>query len=154
MKLITKNKSAFHDYSIEKEYYAGLVLQWCEVKSIKTNHVNIKDSIIKLDAKELWIVWMDIPLYKKTSYNLVSGYQQKWRRKLLLNKKELAKISAALDISWNILLPLELLVTDRGRIKLKFWIARLMRKIEKKQILKEKDIKKQMDREIKQMKHI
>lgn len=152
MKVITKNRSAFHDYAIEKEYEAWLVLQWCEVKSIKLSHVNIKDSIVRLDNKELWIIWMDIPLYKKTSYNLVPWYQPKWRRKILVNKKELAKISSALDVSGTILLPLELFINKNWRIKIKLWLARLMRKVEKKQILKEKDIKRQMDREIKGMK--
>jgi len=152
MKIITKNKQAFHDYAIEKQYEAGLVLQWCEVKSIKTSHVNIKDSIVKLENKELWIVGMDVPLYKKTSYALVPGYQPKGKRKILVNKKELAKISSALDVSGTILLPLELFITKHWRIKIKLGIARLMRKIEKKQILKEKDVKRQMDREIKGMK--
>lgn len=152
MKVITKNRAAFHDYAIEKEYEAWLVLQWCEVKSIKTSYVNIKDSIVRLENKELWIVGMDIPLYKKTSYALVPGYQPKGKRKILVNKKELAKISSALDVSWTVLLPLELFLTNHGRIKIKLWIARLMRKVEKKQILKEKDVKRQMDREIKGMK--
>ncbi len=152
MKVITKNRAAFHDYAIEKQYEAGLVLQWYEVKSIKTSNVNIKDSIVRLEKKELWIVGMDVPLYKKTSYALVPGYQPKGKRKLLVNKKELAKISAALDVSGKVLLPLELFITKRGKIKLKIWIAKLMRKIEKKQILKEKDVKRQMDREIKGMK--
>jgi SsrA-binding protein len=67
----------------------------------------------------------------------------------LVNKKELAKISAALDVSGTVLLPLEVFITQRGRIKMKIGLARLMRKVEKKQILKEKDIKRQMDREIK-----
>lgn len=154
MKVITKNRAAFHDYAIEKEYEAGLVLQWCEVKSIKTSHVNIKDSIIILDNRELWIVGMDVPLYEKTSYVLVPGYQPKGRRKILVNKKELAKLSAALDVSGTILLPLELFISKRWRIKIKLWVARLMRKVEKKQILKEKDVKRQMDREIKGMKNI
>jgi SsrA-binding protein len=124
------------------------------VKSIKTSHVNIKDSIVRLDNKELWIIGMDIPLYQKTSYILMPGYQPKGRRKVLVNKKELAKISAALDVSGTILLPLELFISKRGKIKIKLGIARLMRKVEKKQVLKEKDVKRQMDREIKSMKNM
>lgn len=151
MKVITKNRSAFHDYQIEKNYDAGIVLKWCEVKSIKTSHVNIKDSIVRLENKELWIIGMDIPLYEKTSHDLIPWYQAKGRRKILVNKKELAKISSALDVSWTVLLPLEIFLTQRGRIKIKLGLARLMRKVEKKQILKEKDVKRQMDREIKSM---
>lgn len=94
---------------------------------------------------------MDIPLYEKTSYALVSGYQSKGKRKLLITKKELAKVSSALDKSGTVIIPLEIFINKRGLIKLKIGVAKLIRKVEKKQILKEKDIKKQMDREIKIM---
>ena len=151
MKIITKNKHAYHDYQIDKEYEVWIILKWHEVKSIKAGHVNIKDSIVRLQNKELWINNMDIPLYEKTSYAVVAGYEAKGKRKLLVTKKELAKISAAIDKSWTVIIPLEIYINKRGLIKIKIWIAKLMRKVEKKQILKEKDIKKQMDREIKHL---
>lgn len=149
MKIISKNKHAYHDYQIDKEYEVWIILKWHEVKSIKTKNVNIKDSIVRLDNKELRVVNMDIPLYEKTSHNLVPWYQAKGKRKLLVTKAELGKISAALDKSGNVLIPLKIFVNKRGLIKLTVGIAKLMRKVEKKQILKEKDSKKQMDREIK-----
>lgn len=151
MKIISKNRRAYSDYQIQKEYEMGIILKWHEVKSIKASHVNIKDSIIRLDNKELWIINMDIPLYQKTSHVLVPWYQPKGKRKLLITKKELAKISAAIDISWTTIIPLEIFINQQWRIKLKIGVARLMRKIEKKQILKERDEKTQMDREIKAM---
>lgn len=151
MKIISKNKHAYHDYQIDKEYEVWIILKWHEVKSIKTSNVNIKDSIVRLDNKELRVVNMDIPLYSKTSHNLVPWYQAKGKRKLLATKAELAKISAALDTSGNVLIPLKIFVNKRGLIKLTVGIAKLMKKIEKKQILKEKDIKKQMDREMRQL---
>ncbi len=94
---------------------------------------------------------MDVPLYEKTSHALVPGYQPKGKRKLLITKKELAKISAALDKSWTTIIPLEIFINKNWLIKLKIGVAKLMKKIEKKQILKEKDIKKQMDREMKHL---
>ncbi len=151
MKLISKNRRAYSDYQIDKEYEVGIILKWHEVKSIKASHVNIKDSIVRLDSKELWIVNMDIPLYEKTSHALVPGYQPKGKRKLLITKKELAKISAALDKSGTTIIPLEIFISTRGLIKIKIGIAKLMRKIEKKQVLKDKDTKLQMDREIKNL---
>ncbi len=151
MKLITKNKHAYHNYQIEKEYEVWIILKWHEVKSIKASHVNIKDSIVRLDNKELWALNIDIPLYEKTSHVLVPGYQSKGKRKLLVTKKELAKISAYLDKQGYVMIPLEIFLNKRGLIKLKIGIAKLMRKIEKKQILKEKDIKKQMDRDMKNL---
>lgn len=152
MKLITKNKRAYLDYEFEKEYEVGIILKWHEVKSIKSSQVNIKDSIIRIENSELWINNMDIPLYGKTSPLLVPWYQPKWKRKLLITKKELGKISALVDKS-NTIIPLEVFVTKDRLIKVKIWVWRLRRKVEKKQILKEKDIKKQMDREIKSIKN-
>ncbi len=151
MKLISKNKHVYHDYQIDKEYEVWIILKWHEVKSIKASHVNIKDSFVRLENKELRIMNMDVPLYEKTSHVLVAGYQSKGKRKLLVTKKELAKISAALDKSWTVIIPLEIFINKRGLIKLKIWIGKLIRKVEKKQILKERDIKKQMDREIKHL---
>ncbi|MFA7718143.1 MAG: SsrA-binding protein SmpB [Candidatus Absconditabacterales bacterium] len=151
MKSITKNRHAYHDYAIDKEYDVGIILKGHEVKSIKASHVNIKDSIIRIDNRELRIIGMDIPLYEKTSHVLVPGYQPKGKRKLLITKKELTKISAQLDKSGTIAIPLEVFVTKTGFIKLKIGIGKLMRKVDKKQVLKERDIKKQMDREMKHL---
>lgn len=151
MKLITKNRHAYHDYAIDKEYEVGMILKWHEVKSIKGSHINIKDSIIRLENKELRINNMDIPLYEKTSPIMARGYEPKGKRKLLITKKELAKISSALDKSGTTIIPLEIFINKKGLIKAKIWIAQLMKKIEKKQALKDRDTKKQMDREIKNM---
>lgn len=93
---------------------------------------------------------MDIPLYSKTAPVLVPSYQPKAPRKLLLTKREISKIASALDKPGMVLLPLEVYIAKWGFIKLKLWLWKLYKKIEKKQILKEKDIKKQMDKEIKQ----
>ena len=151
MKLISKNKHAYHDYQIDKDYEVWIILKWHEVKSIKASHVNIKDSIIRLINKELRIMNMDVPLYEKTSYAIVSGYEPKGKRKLLITKKELAKVASAVDKSGTVIIPLEIFINKRGLIKVKIWIGKVLKKIEKKQILKEKDIKKQMDREIKHL---
>lgn len=149
MKIISKNRIAYHDYSFEKKYEVGIVLLWHEVKSVKMWQVNIRDAIVRIQNKELWIKNMDIPLYKKTSPILAPGYQAKRDRKLLINKRELAKISALTDQAWNVIIPLKIYINDKWLIKLEIGIGKLMRKIEKKQILKEKDIKRDMDREMK-----
>ena len=151
MKLITKNKRAYHDYSFDKEYEVGIVLRWHEVKSIKGSHVNIQDSFVRIEEKGMRIIGMDVPLYEKTSHALVPGYQPKGRRKLLITMKEMGKISAMLSKPGTTIIPLEVFISKTGLIKLKIWIGKLMRKVEKKQILKERDVKKQMDREIKHL---
>lgn len=148
MKLIVKNKRAYFDYEFSKTYEAGIVLKWHEVKSIKENHVNINDSFARISEWEVWLYNIDIPLYNKTSPNLVPGYDPKCKRKLLMNKKELAKISAELDKPGNVFKPLEVYILKNGRIKVKLWIGKLKRKVEKKQIIKEKDQERQMKRDI------
>jgi len=151
MKLITKNKRAYHDYSFDKEYDVGIVLRWHEVKSIKGSHVNIQDSFVRIEERWMRIIGMDVPLYEKTSHALVPGYQPKGRRKLLITMKEMGKISAMMNKSWTVIIPVEVFISKTGLVKLKIWVGKLMRKVEKKQILKGKDVKRQMDKEMKHL---
>jgi len=148
MKIIAKNKIAYRDYNFDKFHEFGIVLIWHEVKSIKMWQVNIKDAIIRIQDRELWIKNMDVPLYNKTNPKLVPDYKQKWDRKLLVNKRELAKISAMIDKPGNVVVPLEVYLNKKWLVKIKAWVWKLMRKVQKKQILKEKDIKRQMEKDI------
>jgi SsrA-binding protein len=91
---------------------------------------------------------MDIPLYTKTSPLLVPHYQPKRKRKLLVNKRELSKIASALDKAGIVALALEVFTTKSGFIKVKVGLGKLRKKIEKKQILKERSIEKEMRREM------
>lgn len=154
MKSITTNKHAYHNYEISRTYDAWIVLKWHEVKSIKLSHVNIKDAFARIEKGEARINNIDIPLYSKTSINLIWSYDPKWKRKLLLNKKELAKISSELDKWWVTLVPLEVFISKKWLIKVKIWIWKLMRKVEKKQILKEKDMDRQAQKDIKNFRNI
>jgi SsrA-binding protein len=149
MKIITKNKAAYSDYEILDTYSVGIVLLWHEVKSIKWSHVNIKDAIVMVVGREIVINNMDVPLYEKTTSKVAGNYQAKWRRVLLVNKLERAKIVSKTTKTWLAIVPLEVFISLNGRIKLKIGIGKLLRKVEKKQILKEKDIKREMDREMK-----
>lgn len=152
MKVISTNRRAYHDYEFDKEYDVGIVLKWHEVKSIKSSQLNIRDAVVRVSNNELRIYNMDIPLYGKTSPALVPWYEAKGKRKLLITKKELAKLSAKTDNSGYVIIPLEVFVSKTWLIKIKIWVGRLMKKVEKKQILKEKWIKREMEREIKNAK--
>lgn len=149
MKIIAKNKRAYHDYAIEDTYSAGVVLLWHEVKSIKVQSVNITDATASIMNGVLRLYGMDVQLYKKTSPIIAVDYDPKRKRRLLVNQKELAKISAATDRKGMILVPLEVFLTMQWRIKIKLWLGKLMRKVEKKQVLKEKEIDRQMKKEMK-----
>lgn len=149
MRLVTKNKRAYFDYEISEDYLAGIVLQWHEVKAIKSWPINIQDTAIVIQNKELWILGMDVPLYKKTSPLLAPHYQAKQRRKLLVTKRELAKIAAHMDKPGMVALALEIFVARSGFIKVKIGLGKLRKKVEKKQILKERSIEKEMRKEVK-----
>lgn len=148
MKILAKNKRAYFDYEFSKTFDAGIVLLWHEVKSMRTNTVNISDAFARLEWQEIFIKNMDIPLYKKTSHILAPNYEAKISRKLLLNKAEIGKIAGLLGKPWNVLVPLNVFLNKRNLIKIKLWVWKLKRKVEKKQLLKERDIKRQMDRDI------
>lgn len=153
MKTLAKNKRAHFDYDIEQTRDAGLVLAWHEVKACKMDHCTITEGIIRIDhdLKTLKIINMDIPLYSKTQQSLVTWYIPKHPRFLLLNSKEITRIVASVK-QWSgmVIIPLELFESSNRRIKLKIGLAKLRRKVEKKQILKEKDTDRQMRREIRE----
>jgi SsrA-binding protein len=90
---------------------------------------------------------MDVPLYAKTSPLIVPHYQSKRKRKLLVNKRELSKIASALDKAGTVALALEVFTTKSGFVKIKIGLGKLRKKIEKKQILKERSIEKEMRKE-------
>ena len=151
MKIIAKNKRAYFDYDIDQTREAGIILQWHEVKACKLDHCTITEAIIKLDEKNkiLTLINMDIPLYTKTQHNLAPGYLPKRPRWLLLNRQELTRIYATLkQWWWYTLIPLELFEAKNRRIKMKIGLGKLRRKVEKKQILKEKDTDRMMRREM------
>lgn len=153
MQIITKNKHVFSDYEIFDTYDTGIVLAWHEVKSIKNKQVNIKDAIVILDEKELIISNMDVPLYSKTNINTIHwSYEPKWKRKLLITKKELSKIFAKTTKTWLSIIPLQVFTTDRGLIKITIGVGKLKRKVDKKETIKTRDRIREMEREIKEYK--
>lgn len=151
MRVITKNKFAYSDYDIQQEFEAGIVLQWHEVKSIKMSNINIKDAIVKLDyeTKELYITNMDVPLYAKTNPDSVPGYEAKGRRKLLVNQKELAKIAAATTKTWLSIIALQVRENKFRIIKVTIGVGKLRKKVEKKQLIKDRDTARLAEKEIK-----
>ncbi len=152
MKILAQNKRAFLDYDIKDRLEAGIVLKWYEVKSIKQGQVDLRDAFVRPQDWELFLLNMNVPLYSKTSPRVVGNYDPKWKRKLLLHKKEIQKLAERTHKTWLVLIPLKIYITSRGKIKLELGLAKLRRKVEKKQIIKERDIKREAQREIKNLK--
>lgn len=149
MKILTKNKYSYLNYEIYEEFEAGIALKWYEVKSIKTWKIDIKDSIIKIRENEAFLINMNVPLYEKTSIKLVPNYSPKQNRKLLLKKRELNKLMFKTKRTGLVIIPLKVYINKRGLIKLTIGLGKLRKKVEKKQIIKERDVKRQAQKEIK-----
>jgi len=153
-KTIKKNKKAYLDYDIHEEFIFWIQLKGFEVKQIRLWNIDIRNAFCKFYGNELFIEELNIPLYEWTSSKMVPWYESKRKRKLLWTKKELRKLLERTTKTWLVIIPLEIWCGDKcRRIKVKCALAKLRRKVEKKQIIKERDVKRDMDRVIKSFKY-
>jgi len=153
-KTIKRNKKAYLDYDIHEEFIFWIQLKGFEVKQVRLWNVDIRNAFCKFYGNELFIEELNIPLYEKTSSKMVPWYNPKRKRKLLGTKKELRKLLERTTKTGLVIIPLEIWCNEKcKRIKIKCWLAKLRKKVEKKQIIKERDIKRDMDRTIKSYKY-
>ena len=152
MKIISKNRRLAFDYEITEKRQTGIVLSGHEVKAIKTWHTNISNAFCKIKNKEIYVNNMDIPLYDKTNIRIAPWYEPLWSRKLLMTRREILKIYTLTDKTAMNLFPVELYVDDRWLVKLTIWLCKIRRKVDKKELIKDRDIKKQVAKEFKNFK--
>lgn len=144
MKVITKNKKARFEYEIIKTFEAGIVLNGNEIKSIRQNNVNLNDSFCKVNyANEVYIMNMHIKRYEKT--HKITDIDEDRSRKLLLHKKEIKKISAELKQSGYALIP-TMVYLEGNLCKVEIALARGKKMYDKRQTLKERDTKRQLQK--------
>ncbi len=137
------NKKAKFNYFIEDEYTAGIVLTGSEIKSIRKRNVSISESFCEFnDNDELFITKMYIKEYQNSTYNRNSLSQ----RKLLLNRKELKKLKKKIADIGVTIIPLNLFINDSGFAKLKIAIAKGKKLHDKRRSLKEKEIKRDIEK--------
>ncbi|VFQ42988.1 SsrA-binding protein SmpB [Desulfoluna butyratoxydans] len=144
---IANNKKARFNYEITDQYEAGLVLVGSEVKSLRDGAVNLKESYCKIaENGELFVYQMSISQYP---FSFHSNHDPLRPRKLLLNKKEIRKISDMLNIKGCSLIPLSIYIKG-NRIKMKVGVGRGKKLYDKRQTLKERDAKLEVNRMNKQ----
>jgi SsrA-binding protein len=146
MKQIAFNKKAFHDYEIIEKYDAGIALLGSEVKSIREGRVSFKDSYVEIKSQEAYLVSTHIAPYPNATYN---NHEPERERKLLLHKQELKKMDRKIKTRGVTIIPLRMYLTPKGLIKVEIALAKGKRLYDKKQKIKEKDIQRDMDREMK-----
>ena len=137
------NKKAKFNFFIENEYTAGIVLTGSEIKSIRKRNVSISDSFCEFnDNDELFISKMYIKEYQYSTYNRNSLT----KRKLLLNKKELKKLRKKITDVGLTIIPLKLFINDSGLAKIKIALAKGKKMYDKRQSLKDKELKRDLER--------
>ena len=141
-KLIAQNRKARHDYIIEDEFEAGMVLVGTEVKSLRAGRANLVDGFAYVDGGEIWLKGVHIPEYNEGSW---TNHEPTRARKLLLNRNEINKISNKLKESGLTLIPLSMYFSD-GKAKVEIAIARGRKNYDKRQAIAERDAKRETEK--------
>ncbi|WP_250859223.1 SsrA-binding protein SmpB [Oceanirhabdus seepicola] len=142
---LASNKKAFHDYFIEESYEAGLELFGTEVKSIRAGKVQLKESYAQIRNGEVFMVGMHISPYEQGNIFNKDPMRDK---KLLLHKYEIEKLMEYTSQQGYTLVPLSLYLV-RGRVKLKLGVAKGKHNYDKRQSLKEKSAKRDIQKQMK-----
>lgn len=138
-----RNKRATFDYEILDRYTAGLQLFGTEIKSIRDSKASLVDTYCIFQRGELWVKGMHIATYQFGSY---ANHEAKRDRKLLLTKKELRKLQNAVKDTGKTIVPLSLFINEKGFAKLEIALCQGKHDYDKRQSLREKDDKREIDR--------
>lgn len=144
-KNLAENRKVRYDYEILETYEAGLVLRGHEVKAIKTGHVSLKGSYVVIKNNEAHLINAFIPPYQ--SANTPESYDSERNRKLLLKKSEISSLIGKSKAKGLTLVPLRL-YTKQGKIKLEFILGKGKRKIDKREEIKKRETKKEIERKL------
>ena len=145
IKVVATNRRATHDYKIIERYESGIVLSGTEVKSIRNNKVSIKEAYVRIINNELFVIGMTINDYENAGYSM---HEPNSDRKLLMHKREIFKIRKLVDEKGKTLIPLRLYFKN-SRAKLEFGLGHGKKLWDKRHDIKEKELKRRIDRNIK-----
>lgn len=140
-----QNRKAFHDYSIEDTFDAGLVLQGTEVKSLRKGNASFTDAFAFIKSGEVWLRDFYI---KPFEHGSIYNHDPRRDRKLLLSKKEIRELDRAVLQKGNTIIPLKIFFKN-GFAKIKIGLAKGKKRFDKRESIKEKDTKRDLDRALK-----
>lgn len=146
-KVIAENRRARHDYAIEDDLEVGIILEGSEVKSLRQNTAQIQESYAAVEDGELWLVNGYIAPYAQAK---TFGHEERRRRKLLVSRKELARLWNDTQRKGMTLVPLVLYFNHRGIAKMKIGIAKGKKAADKRQTEAKRDWNRQKQRLLKQ----
>ena len=137
------NRKARFEFKFIDTYTAGLILTGTEIKSIREGRVNMQDAFCTFQDEELYVKQMHISPYTEGSYN---NHEPTRMRKLLLSKKELRKLAGKSDEKGLTIVPVRMFITEKGWAKLEIALAQGKKLYDKREDIKQKDVKRELDR--------
>lgn len=144
--VLIKNKRATFDYELLETFTAGIVLTGTEIKSIRQGKASLVDTFCIVEKGEVWVKNMYVAEYFYGTYN---NHVARRDRKLLLNKKEIRKIFDAIRTSGFTVVPTRLFINEKGLAKLMIAIAKGKKEYDKRDSIRERDDRREMDRAFK-----
>ncbi len=145
MKIVSQNKKAFHDYFILDTFEAGIELKGTEIKSVRKGNTNLKDSFIRIKNNEAFIENMHIAPYEQGN---IFNHEPLRTRKLLLHKKEIKKLQKEVKENGLTIVPTKLYF-NTSKLKVEIALARGKKLYDKRQDLKARDAKRDIDKALK-----
>ncbi|MGE5595215.1 MAG: SsrA-binding protein SmpB [Hyphomicrobiales bacterium] len=141
---IAVNRRARHDYEILERYEAGIVLTGSEIKSVREHRVQLQGAYARMKDGELWLVDANIARYKNAGY---ATHEPDRDRKLLLHKKELARLAEATSEKGLTIVPLAMYF-KRGKAKVELGVVRGLKKYDKREKVKEREQTREIERAV------
>ncbi len=146
MKILAQNKKAFHDYEILEKLEVGIVLRGDEVKSLRAGSASLIGAFATIHNGELFMINANVPVYER-AYSKDADPTR--TRKLLLHKRQLNRLIGDISRKGITVVPLRMYLNDKGKIKVELGICKAKKAAGKKQELRERDINRQTQRELK-----
>ena len=147
MRDIAQNRKARYNYHILETFEAGIVLQGTEVKSCRLNNVSMHDSYARARGGELWLTGVHIAEYVQGNRN---NHEPRRARKLLLHKREIQRLSQAVDAKGQTLVPLRFYFNKRNKIKVEIGLCKGKQEHDKRDTMRKKEHENEARRAIKQ----
>ena len=145
-----KNRKAAFEYFFIEEFTAGIVLTGTEIKSIRAGKASLVDTYCTIINGELWVKGMSISPYFFGSYN---NHEQKRDRKLLLTRREINRLESATKQTGYTIVPTLVFIDENGRAKMDLALCKGKKAYDKRQTLKEKEDRREIDRAMKDFRH-
>ena len=133
---VAQNRKARHDYAIEDTLEAGIMLTGSEVKSLRLGRCTLIEAFAQVESGELYLINMHIPAYEGASH---FQHEEHRKRKLLLHKKEIDRLMAAIGRKGMTVVPLSLYFNDRGKAKVQLGLAKGKTHVDRRDDIKKRE---------------